>query len=522
MIPTGHLVSAVGNEGRGIGAPALVGNHILTDGEEGGEGQQLVPVCQGVVQSDNDGLVVGGFHSQVIGIALHALEHIAIVSAQGGRSGALPCKHEVGGGQILTVRPLQAVPQGVGVGHGAVVVDNALGQLLGAVGCNHQVAVFIGIPLGKTGEQVAVQGSAVHSGVQSGVDDIGLGGDANGDAVGLAVHVGLIEILVAQGVAEEAMDGVIQHINVGVEVQRHDAAGIHQHILGNMHHGVAVVLVGAALDGGNQHVIGLSPGAVFNLGIQAVGSQIQAVGLHVGVLALAELHVVVAGGSDPHIQEADGVVVVSQPAVTGNRVVAVLTGVQEGVPLLVFQVHGDAHASQHAGQIFTDGLVTLIGVVQVGQGGEIGELTGGLVVVIVLGQNLNGLGEVVLIGILGNIPVAVEAVVVTGVLVELRAVGIGHAHGNEGGGGNLTGLANLLNNVVAVIQQRNGVANLRFGGSLLGGGHVAGVNLGGGFGGGGERHAHYHYGSQKQCKQFLHFSLSFLNYGFYLQIPAGV
>ena len=532
MVPTGHLVGAVGDEGGSVGAPALVGNHILTDGEEGGEGQQLIPVGNSVVEGHNDGLVVSGFHSQVIGIALDTLEHVAVVRTQSGRSGTLPGKGKVRSSQVLAVRPLEAVLQGVGVGHGAVVVGHAFRQVGSAVGNDFQVALVVGVPLGQACEQVAVQGRTVNSGVEGRIDNIRLGGDADGDGVGVAVHVSLVEVLVAQGVAEEAVDGIIQHVDVGVEVQRNDAAGVHQHILGNVHHGIAVVLVGAALDGGNQHIIGLGPGAVFNLGVQAIGGQVQAVGLDSGVVALAELNVIVAGDSDPHIQEADGVIVVGNPAVTGNGVVAGLPGVQEGVPLLVFQVHGDAHTSQNAGQVLTDGLVALIGVVQVGQSGEVGELAGGLIVVIVLRQGGNGLLEVGFISILGNIPVAVKAVVVTGVLVELGAVGIGHAHGNEGGSGNLTGLGDLVDDVVAVIEQGDGVTDLRLGGGLFFRGHVAGVHFlnsggfglgcgGGGIGGGGSgglraggrttgSHAQDHSGSQKQCKQFLHFSLSFL------------
>ena len=258
------------------------------------------------------------------------------------------------------------------------------------------------------------------------------------------------------------------------------------------------------------------------------------------MVALAELDIVVAGRGNPHIQEADGVVVVGHPAVTGHGVVAVLPGVQEGVPLLVLQVHGDAHGSQSSSQVLTDGLVGIGGIVQVGQGGEVGELTGGLVVVVVLAQDVDGLCEVVLVGILSHIPVAVEAVVVAGVLVELGAVSVGHAHGYEGGSGDLTGLGDLLDDVVTIVQQGDGVADLGLSSSLLFRSHVAGVDLAGvgrGFGGSvrgsgsGSRgfrlgtassHAQNHDGSQEQSNEFFHFSFSFLNSDFYLQIPVGI
>lgn len=52
VLPAGHLVSTVGNISSGIGSPSLVGNNILTNGEVGGEGQQLVPVSNRSGQSD--------------------------------------------------------------------------------------------------------------------------------------------------------------------------------------------------------------------------------------------------------------------------------------------------------------------------------------------------------------------------------------------------------------------------------------------------------------------------------------
>ena len=380
---------------------------------------------------------------------------------------------------------------------------------------------------------MAVQGCAIHGGVQSGIQHVRLGSDADADGIGVAAHVSLVEILVAQGVAEETVDGVIQHEQVGVEVQGHQAAGIHQHILSQVHHGVAVGGIGAFSDFANQHIVGLGPGAVVHLDVQAVGGQVQAVNSHVRMVALAELHVVVAGGTDPHIQEGAGIVVVSHPAVTGNGEVAALTGVQEGVPLLVLQVHGDAHGSQSGGQVLTDGLVALGGVVQVGQSGEVGELTGGLVVIVVLAQDFDGLGEVVLVGILGHIVVADKTVVVAGVLVELGAVSVGHTHGNEGGSGNLTALSDLVDNVVPVEQQADGLTDFRLSQSLFFGSHFGGC-FGSGLGrsssggsgsvrlGAASNHAQNHNSSQKQCNEFLHFSFSFLNDEIYLQTPIGI
>ena len=68
-----------------------------------------------------------------------------------------------------------------------------------------------------------------------------------------AVH----EVLVAKGIGEEAFDGVIDHVDVGVEVERNDAAGGHEEVLSKVHHCVAVLGVGAGLDLGDENIVGL-------------------------------------------------------------------------------------------------------------------------------------------------------------------------------------------------------------------------------------------------------------------------
>ena len=212
-------------------------------------------------------------------------------------------------------------------------------------------------------------GSTVDSRVQSGVKGLRLRSEADGQRVGLAGYVGIHEILVAQRVGEEAIDRVIDHVQVGVVVQRNDTTGLHQHILCKVHHCIAVVGVGAALDLRDQNVVGLSPGAILNLNVVAIGGQVEVVHLQLSVCALAVLYVVVTGTGGPHVQEADRIVVVSNPTVSCDRVVTVLTGLQEGSPFLVFESHGQTGSSQSALQVLTDCLMTFAGVVQVGQSG---------------------------------------------------------------------------------------------------------------------------------------------------------
>ena len=212
-------------------------------------------------------------------------------------------------------------------------------------------------------------GCTVNSAVEGGVEGLGLGSQADGDGIGLAVDVGLHEVLVAEGVGEEALNRVIDHVKVGVVVEGNDTAGLHQHILCKVHHCIAILGVGAALDTGDQHVVGLSPGAVLNLIGVAVGSEVDAVHLEVSMLALTVLDVVVTRTGGPHIEEADRIIVVCEPAVSCNGVVAVLTGFQESSPFLVFEGHGDAGSCECALQVLTDRLVTVTRVIEISQRG---------------------------------------------------------------------------------------------------------------------------------------------------------
>ena len=161
MLPAGDGVRAVAHVGGGIGGPGFVGHNVLADRVVCREGHQLVPVSHGVVQGHFQGLVIGGGDSQLIRIALDNLEHVAVVGGQLGGGSALPGELVVAGGDCLAVGPGQAIAQGVGVGHGAILVGNALGQLLGSVGNDDQVALFVLGPLGQAGEQVRGQGRAI-------------------------------------------------------------------------------------------------------------------------------------------------------------------------------------------------------------------------------------------------------------------------------------------------------------------------------------------------------------------------
>ena len=200
VLPGLHGVRAVADVGGRIGRPCVVGDDILTDREVGREGEELIPVRNIVGGGDLEGLFVERDNVQLcvgvqevavvvsrphVGVAVNDLEHVAVVGGQLGGSSALPCECEITSGDRLAVGPDKAVTQGVGVGHGAVFVLNAFGQLGRCVGNDLQVAVGILGPLGQTGEQVSEHRSAVDGGVQSRVDGVGLGGQADIDDAAL-------------------------------------------------------------------------------------------------------------------------------------------------------------------------------------------------------------------------------------------------------------------------------------------------------------------------------------------------
>ena len=187
VFPRGHGVRAIADVGGRIGRPRFVGDDVLTDGHVRREGEQLVPVGNGVVQGNGQGLVVHGGHSEVFrlgvgavrSVALDDFKHVAIVRAQLGGSSALPRELEVLGGQILAVRPLQAINERVGVRHRAVVIDHRIRQFHRAVRQDFQLAVVGLRPSGQACEQVSDHRRAVHSGVQRRVKRIRLGRDAD-------------------------------------------------------------------------------------------------------------------------------------------------------------------------------------------------------------------------------------------------------------------------------------------------------------------------------------------------------
>ena len=125
----------------------------------------------------------------------------------------------------------------------------------------------------------------------------------------------MIEVLHGSDGGIDAIDIALLHVIIVVEVDGDSAPGIHQHILSLMQQLITLGVVS-----------GLA-----GLGIQSVISgPVRLVGV-----VLAQLSIVVAGIGDEQGQHGGGIVEVTDPALTSEVELALLTGVKEDIPLLL-------------------------------------------------------------------------------------------------------------------------------------------------------------------------------------------
>ena len=155
----------------------------------------------------------------------------------------------------------------------------------------------------------------------------------------------------------EAFDVLIEHVGVGVVVQRGQRAGIHDHVLGTVHELEALLLIGLRIDGFDEDVVGVGPGAALDGHVVPEVGKVEVVGRNTLMVALAELRVVIARTGSPHVEHADRIGVVHDPTVTRDGEVSRLAGIEECGPLLVLHGHLDAHGRERGLQVLTDGLV---------------------------------------------------------------------------------------------------------------------------------------------------------------------
>ena len=254
MIPSGADERTVGNEARVL-APAAgrglpVGKRLncgLLDREEGRERHQVFHVCARSRQNEFEGGVVHSLDVQLIGVALDAGEHVAVVGSGQSRSSALPGVLEVSSGKVAAVGPLQTVLQRDRIGQ--TVVGNGVAGGTGGLGLAFCV---VGV---QTGECRGSQAGAVNGGVQSRVQIAGLGSEVGAKGVGAVGHLDFLEELRAEQVCVHTGDIVLHHVDVVVVVERQDAPVGHQDVLCFVHQLGAVCKVGLGFDFRNQLVI---------------------------------------------------------------------------------------------------------------------------------------------------------------------------------------------------------------------------------------------------------------------------
>ena len=170
-------------------------HHVLPYRQGGGEGADLQEVRAVIGQLHHEGPLVRGGDPQGGGGGLPAVDgliagdhvdHIAVVGGGGGVGEPPPGVDEIPGGEGGPVGPLQVLPQGEGIGDGAVVVDRlliALGLARPQLGPVEAPAPLYGLPAvfpaHEALEEVLGQDGPVQGGVLGGVQGGGLGGDAH-------------------------------------------------------------------------------------------------------------------------------------------------------------------------------------------------------------------------------------------------------------------------------------------------------------------------------------------------------
>ena len=293
MVPFGADERAVADKasvlapGTGRSLPAVSRFHSgLLHRVEGRERHEVFHVRAGRGQSELEGGVVGSGDSQIIGIALEAGEHVAIVGSGRFGSGALPGVLEVSGGQVAAVGPLQALTQSDDEVQ-AVFAD-------GVAGGAGRLGVAFGVVGVQAGEGSRREAGAVDGAVECRIQEVGLGGEVQAERRGTVVHVDVLEELCAEQVGVHAFDIILEHVDVVVVVERDDAVVAHQDVLGLVHQLGALGKVGLGLDLIDHGVV-LVPvvdrvdervadersgiGNLFTAGISGVGALSRAIGL---------------------------------------------------------------------------------------------------------------------------------------------------------------------------------------------------------------------------------------------------
>ena len=219
-------------------------------------------------------------------------------------------------------------------------------------------------------------------------------------------------------------------------------------------------LVPAGPDQVDQHVIGLRPGAALDLHLVAVGRQIQVVHRQSPVGVHAQTGVVLHGSRSPQIQETERIVVVGQLPVPRQGPASVPPVVAERAPILLDELQNDAHVGQGRTQIPRYRRVSPVGVVQIGQRGEVQEGPRLLVEGVVPFQDLHCGVAPTAERPLRYVEIPGDAVQMARPLTERRPVRLRHPQRDQGRGRDLSPTGDLPHDLLPVEQEGDGRADL--------------------------------------------------------------
>ena len=270
VLPAGQRVGAVGNEARLKRPGARVRavrirslNGSLVNREVGREREEVLEVRAGVLEVDRQRFAVFGsrdvelrvgvdevavfIHLGHFRIALDRREHVAVVGSGHRVRRAVPGVNEVVRIERIAVGPLQVVLQRDRVGQAVLGHLHVLGQVVDLL-----AFLVVGHEARK---RVDREAGAVNRGVERRVQLIRLGSEAQTERIGTVVQACKHEILVAERRGVDVRQVFLLQVVVGVEVQRHQGAGLHQHVLCLMHQLGTLCGVRAGADLFDQRVI---------------------------------------------------------------------------------------------------------------------------------------------------------------------------------------------------------------------------------------------------------------------------
>ena len=213
------------------------------DREVGRERKKIIEICAGIFEVDRQRFAVLGsrdiefsvgidkvaflVHLRHLGIALDRRKHIAVVGSRQRVRRAVPGINEIVRVERVAVRPFQVVLQRDGVGQAVLRHLDVLRKVVDLLALR-----VVGHQARKSVDR---KDRAVNRRVERRVQLIRLRGQISAQRIGAVLQLREHKILVAERRSIYIRQVILLQINIRIEEQRHQRAGLHQHIFRLMH-----------------------------------------------------------------------------------------------------------------------------------------------------------------------------------------------------------------------------------------------------------------------------------------------